>query len=74
MDPVAMVDCERWIAQRMDTLRMRSSLLITGEKLPPKLEKRMLHFDSNERNVQGETLLIAVIRVIDDPFAQVHFY
>jgi hypothetical protein len=62
---------ERWVEQRMDTLRMKNVLMQNGDRLPPKLERRMLSFDPNERNSRGETLLIGVVRYLTDVITQV---
>uniref|UniRef100_A0A914WQK1 Uncharacterized protein n=1 Tax=Plectus sambesii TaxID=2011161 RepID=A0A914WQK1_9BILA len=72
MDGLQM-EAERWVERRMETLRMKNALMQSGERLPPKLERRMLGFDPNERNPRGETLLIGVIRYLTDAVTQIRY-
>lgn len=71
MDGGMQMEAERWVETRMETLRMRNVLIQSGDRLPSKLERRMLGFDPNERNARGETLLIGVIRYLTDAVMQV---
>uniref|UniRef100_A0A0M3I7X7 ANK_REP_REGION domain-containing protein n=1 Tax=Ascaris lumbricoides TaxID=6252 RepID=A0A0M3I7X7_ASCLU len=70
--PHATMECERWLRARLDDLRMKTILdQKTDLHLPQKLEKSFTEFNSDERNIRGETLIISVIRYEPDKANQI---
>lgn len=78
LDPVSLqrreaMDYERWVNQQMDLLKMKSmttNLSISGVELPKRLGEKIFKVSVDERNLKGETLMIAVIRYVDDEVKQ----
>ncbi|VDK82070.1 unnamed protein product [Litomosoides sigmodontis] len=62
--PFAHMACERWLHARLDNLRAKSVFNHRAEYeyLPQKLEKSFVDFNVKEKNIRGETLIMAVIR------------
>ncbi|MFH4976077.1 hypothetical protein AB6A40_002786 [Gnathostoma spinigerum] len=69
--PVGPPESEEWVMPRLRTLQAK--ILTAGLQLPTKFRLRLEMFDVNERNNEGESLLIATVKYLRDKSDRIKF-
>lgn len=68
------MDFERWVSSKIESLKMKTMAENSRMPIPKKVLEKVSKCDPNEKNAHGESIMISVVRYINDEMRQVSYF